>query len=125
MAYEEALQGISIPAGADLSLVAANQYKAVKLTTPGVVLGSVAGEATIGILQNLPKLGDPAKVGFSGVSKVRATATITKGAALTVRADGGVGPAATGNFVIGTALEAAVANDVISALLSPASAAKF
>lgn len=124
MAYEEALQGISIPAGADLS-AEANLYKVVKLAANGVVLGSVAGEANVGVLQNRPKLADPAKVGFSGVSKVKAGAAITKGAAITVRADGTVGPAAVGNFIVGTALEAAAAGDVISALLAPASAAKF
>lgn len=116
MAYEEALQGISIPAGADLS-ADTNLYKVVKLAAAGAVLGSVAGEATLGVLQNRPKLGEPAKVGFSGVSKVKAGAAITKGAALTVRADGTVGPAAVGNFVVGNALEAAATNDVISALL--------
>lgn len=124
MAYEEALQGISLPAGADLSAVA-KQYTAVKLATAGVIAASVAGEQVTGILQNGPKLGDPAKVGFSGVSKARAGAAITKGALVTTRADGTIGPAASTNFVIGQALEAAAANDVISVLLVPASAAKF
>lgn len=124
MAYEEALQGISIPAGADLS-ADTNLYKAVKLAANGIVTTTVAGEQATGILQNRPKLGDPGKVGFSGVSKAKAGAAITKGALITARADGTVGPAAATNFVIGQALEAAAANDVISVLLVPASAAKF
>lgn len=124
MAYEEALQGISIPAGADLSAVA-KQYTAVKLTTGGVVSATVAGEATVGLLQNLPKLGDPAKVGFSGVSKGKAGGTIAIGAYVSTNATGLLVAAATGNKIIGTALSAAVTNDIIPVLLAPASSSTF
>lgn len=125
MAYEEAVQGVNIPAGADLS-AATKQYTVVKVDNTGRVINTaVLGEASDGILQNLPKLGDPAKVGIGGVSKARAGGTITAGAKVTANATGLVVAAAAGNKIVGTALSAAVANDVIPVLLANPGQAAF
>jgi hypothetical protein len=124
MAYEEALHGISLNAGADLS-AASNLYNVVKVTSAGAVKTTVLGEAAIGILQSCEASGKPVKVGISGVSKAKAGGTIAAGAQVTASAAGLVVAAATGNKVLGVALTAAVANDVIPVLLAPAGVAAF
>ncbi|WIC89145.1 head fiber protein [Arthrobacter phage Ottawa] len=125
MAYEEAVQAVNINAGADLS-AAAKLYTPVKVDSTGrVVSTSVLGEAADGILQNLPKLNDPAKVAIGGVTKAKAGGTIAAGAKVTTSAAGQVVAAAAGNKIIGTALTAAVVNDVIPVLLAPPGTAAF
>lgn len=125
MAYEEALQGISLPSSADYT-AAANIYNIVKVTSTGtVVKTSVLGEASLGVLQNNPKAGDPAKVGFGGVSKVKTGGAITAGAQVTTSAAGLGVAAAVGNKIIGTALATAASGDIIPVLLAPPGTAAF
>lgn len=125
MAYEEALVGVSLNAGADLSAVA-KQYTAVKVNTNGdVISAATLGEFTLGIVQNLPKLGDPAKVGIAGISKAKTGGAITAGAQVTTSATGTIVAAAAGHKIIGTALTAAASGDIIPVLLGPPGVAAF
>jgi len=77
------------------------------------------GEISIGVLQNDPAAGEAALVQFLGTTKAVAGAAITKGARVTTGAAGKVEAAATGDYVIGRALEAAGADgDIIEVLLT-------
>jgi len=77
---------------------------------------AAAGAKAIGIVQDYPAVGplDAVRVRVSGVSKVRAAGAIAIGDTLMVADTTGrvqTATAATANFVIGRALEAAVAQD--------------
>jgi len=102
----------SLNAGADLSAL---QFGTVKVDASGdVVATSVAGEETLGVLQNKPTSGQVADVMTLGKTKARAGAAISAGALLMANASGKLITAATaGSHVIGVALEAAGAADVI------------
>jgi hypothetical protein len=126
------------PAGADLS-AAANLGKYVKMSTTTVVLCDTAGEASIGVLANLPALGDPAEVHCGRVTKVRAggvlavgsmlkTTTAGKAAAASLSvvntADaGGATDPVIGSHCMGILHEAATADgDLVTAWVAPCGA---
>lgn len=126
MAYEEALVSISQDAGADLSNQDANRYRGLTYGTDGrVVLIDAATDVPAGVLQNEPKEGSPARLGISGVSKVRAGGTIPAGSQISFGADGRAVVAAAGSYVVGTSKEAAVAGDIFSADISVVGAPKL
>jgi len=107
----------SFEAEADLS---AKQYYIMVLGTGAnqVNAASAQGAASIGVLQNDPQAGEAAMVRFLGTTKVVAGAAITKGARITTGATGKAEAAATGDYVIGRALEAAAADgDIIEIML--------
>ena len=88
--------------------------KAVKYDSNGdVVLASVAGEAVIGlaILTNAEIIakGEDVDIQVKEIGKAVAGAEIAKGAELAVDANGALVTATGGQFVIGTALQAATA----------------
>lgn len=96
-------------AGAPITGVAG---KAVKFDGTGnVVLGSVAGEAVIGIalLTNATdiKKGEDVDIQIKDIGKAVVGGTVAKGAELAVHTDGTLITATTGQFVIATALDAA------------------
>lgn len=66
----------SAAAGADLS-AEANLGKFVKLSAGTVVLCDTAGEKAIGVLANLPELGQPAEVHCGRVTKIRGGASLS------------------------------------------------
>ncbi|MCK4517852.1 DUF2190 family protein [Candidatus Babeliales bacterium] len=102
-------------ASVDLS---AHQYKCVLFTATGVALTAVNGKCD-GVLQNKPAAGASCTVAVYGKSKVVAAAAILKGANVTVDAAGKVKTAAIGNFILGTAMEAASADgDIISVIMT-------
>lgn len=98
----------SMIAGADLS---SNQFYAVKQnTTDRTVVLAGNGEAADGILINDPKSGNAATVVVFGRTLVEVgTGGLTAGALVGVEAGGKVVVAATGDIVIGRAVEAAAA----------------
>ena len=130
MTWEEG-QGLdtdfSLPASADLSAL---QYTFVKLDVNGKVVGcTVAGEKTIGVLQNKPKLGESAVIRPMGLSKVVASAAIAANDFLAVAGAGGTAKtasrlvAATGaaSNVAGIACRAAAAvNNIFTAFINAA-----
>lgn len=108
-------------ANADLS---ASQFCAVKLVNAsGTAQAAVAtqNDRTIGVLQNDPDAqGRAATVAVNGVTKAKAGAAITAGAALTVDNTGRVITVASSTeFEIGIALKSAgAANEIIPILLT-------
>ena len=106
-------------AAADYS---AKQYHIVKLGTNDneVTLATAATDVLLGTLMNTPTAGDTAEVqlrGKGGTAKVKLGGTVAKGDRLTT--DGNSKAIATttaGNQVLGIALYAGVANDVIEFL---------
>ncbi len=117
MAVEQALQSISIEAGADLS---AGQYKFVQVATDGQVdLVGSAGADAIGVLQNKPDAaGRAAKVGFSGISKVTLGGTVAMGAKVQSDASGDAILAASGDHVLGTCIKGGAVGEVGEVLLN-------
>lgn len=116
MASEGILSAIpGLKAAADLS---AKQFHVVKITGDNLVNVAGAGEHGCGILQNDPKLvGEAATVAFAGVSKAKAAGVITAGAKVASDGAGAIVAAASGDHVIGVALEGAASGDVFSVLL--------
>jgi hypothetical protein len=79
-----------------------------------------ATEVPRGILQNNPGSGQAATVAYLGQSKARAGAAITVDNFITTNGSGKVVAAGSGDIIIGTALEAAGAEDeIISVQLFP------
>jgi hypothetical protein len=118
VAYEGDLHVIpGLVASADLS---ADQFKIVKLDSNGkVALCTTLGGDHDGVLQNKPAAADrAASVGHLGVSKVLLGATVNAGANVSCRADSTGGPAASTHIVLGKAMEAGVAGDIVSVLLT-------
>lgn len=93
------------------------QFLGVKLSTAvdlTVNLTTASGERIIGVLQNKPSTGLAADVGFSGMTKAVAGASIDPGAEVMVSstAPGTFIPATTGLYAPGRALQAAVVGQV-------------
>ncbi len=105
------------PAGADLT---AKKYYLVKLNaTKQAILGAVATDSLIGVIQNKPKITEGALIRFGGTSKVVAGAAIAVGARVTTNAAGqAIATTTIGDTVIGQAVEAAGAlGDVIEIIM--------
>lgn len=100
-------------AGEDLS---AAQFHFVTLEADGQVdLADAAGENCIGILLNAPAAaGRAATVAISGKVMVEAGASVTAGDALQTNAAGEAITAATGDYVMGYALEDGVDGQIIA-----------
>lgn len=114
MAYEEGLRCITVPANADLS---SSQYSFVKLTNAsgkGRAALTGNGESALGVLQNKPSAaGDASTVGVRGVSKLKLGGAVTAGDPVSSDASGLGVSAATGDIVLGEALESGVSGDLI------------
>lgn len=101
-------------AGADLRT---HQFKFVKLNASGqVILCSVAGEKTIGVLQNKPNTGEVADIMPLGQSKLHCGAAVAAGAQIMTDASGrAITAATTGSTIQGWAFEAgAAAAEIVS-----------
>ena len=116
MAGESKLMSHSFNAAADLS---AKQYCFMKLSASKTVNTCGAGEAGIGVLQNDPDAaGKPAEVMLYGITNVIAGGTVAYNAALKSDSAGhAVSTTTDDELYMAIALEAAVDNDVFSALL--------
>jgi len=103
----------SFEAGEDLS---AAQFKFVTLESDGQVdLADAAGENCIGVLLNNPDAaGKAATVAISGKVMITCGDTVAAGAALQTDAAGDAITAATGDYVMGYALEAGVDGQIIA-----------
>ena len=99
-------------AGEDLSSA---QFKFVTLESDGQIdLADAAGENAIGVLLNDPAAGEAATVAISGKVMVTSGGTIAAGAQIQTDASGDALTAATGDVVLGYALEAAVDGQVFA-----------
>jgi len=110
-------------AGADLS-ASTNQFCFVKpdgVNDFSVILCAAATDVPIGVLQDTPSLGQAATVESIGISKVIAGGTITVGQEVGTDASGHAVPLTPGTdttkFVVGRALQSAVAGDIFSVFL--------
>lgn len=103
-------------AAADLS---ANQFYAVQqsVTSRQVALASAA-TAISGILQNTPKAGQPADIGFIGVTKAAiGTGGVTAGDQLQVEASSGKLITKTSGVQVAVAIETAAAGTLGTVML--------
>lgn len=118
MAYEVLGTGdtFTVPAGADLSAL---QYTFVDLNSSGAAVAPSNGARAVGVLQNAPTSGQAATVAKSGISKVVAGGSITRGASVTTNGSGAAIAATTGLQIHGVALYAADSGDIIPVLLKP------
>lgn len=110
-------------AGADLRNF---QYRVVRFAGAENVnvasndVSFAATEVPRGILQNNPNSGEAATVAYLGQSKARAGAAITVDTYITTNGSGKVVAVGSGDIAIGTAIEAAGAeDDIISVQLFP------
>lgn len=104
---------------------AMTKYEFVKLVGSETINAcDTQGERALGVLQEEVSAADAtngriASVRVLGISRVIAGATISEFDLLTVGADGRAEVAATGDVVVGTALQDAVDGDHMDILLSP------
>ena len=102
-------------AGEDLS---AKQFYFVKIDSNGAVALCGNGEAGMGVLENAPESGYAAEVLVNGIARVYAGAAVTKGYQVAADATGRAVRATTGEYILGTAIEAASdAGEMITILL--------
>lgn len=121
MARDEALTSITLEAGQDLS---AKQYFFVSMSSDGQIDPTGDGAAAIGVLQNDPSAaGRAAEVGIAGRTMVKAGGTIAAGAQVASDAAGEAVTAASGDVVLGTALQSAVDGDTFAMVFQPRGAA--
>lgn len=110
------LQGYDIgwlTASADLS---AKQYFIVDISGDGTITtAGSAGQAVLGVLQNDPESGQVAIVRTSGVSKVKVgTGGLTAGQLVQADADGTAIAGASGDYVIGMALNTGAEGSLVA-----------
>lgn len=105
-------------ASADLS---SYQYRFVKLASDTTIAICGAGEVPLGILQNDPESGEVGNVMILGISKLNASAAISRHAYVASAANGqGVATTTDDTAVGGMAIEAATADgDEIDVILTP------
>lgn len=116
MAYEEAGKVITLPANADLS---ANQYAFVVVNTSARVALASNGADAIGVLVNDPAAaGRPAAIQIDGVAKLKVgSGGLTMGDNVAADTNGVAITAATGDAILGKALETVAAGGIASVLL--------
>lgn len=111
MAVMQSRNNRTFIAGADLSSA---QFKFVTLESGGtVIVANSAGENVIGVCLAGAASGNAVTVCVSDSVMVEAGGTITAGAAVQTGADGTALAAASGDYVLGYAREAAVDGQII------------
>ena len=111
------------------SNLSAGQYCFVKAasTAGQVKLATSATSAVLGVLQNDPTAGQPADVCAYGETKVKAVASLTFGATITVNSSAYAAASQTtaGTVIVGRALEASATSGDLIRILVDASGAKY
>ena len=122
MASEERVTTLSLPAAADHS---SNQYKFGAVNTSGQVAVCGDGAKADGVIYNNPAAaGRATTLAIGGRVKVMAGGAVTVGDDLSSDASGRAVPVVSGDFTLGTALEAAsAAGDIISMIFQPSNIA--
>jgi hypothetical protein len=124
MAYEQQQICISKAAASDLS---ANQYCFVKMSGSGadtVTVCTAQGEQAIGVLQNKPKTGQPARICICGVTKLYSDDIIDDQEQITTETNGHADIAASSDYVLGISLHGGTCadGDIITAAVNCISA---
>lgn len=115
MAYKESENCITLEAGADLSAI---QFYFVAVAADGQVDACGDGAVAVGVLQNDPAAaGRAAQVATSGVTRVKCGGTVTRGGPVASDAAGLAVDAASGDIILGEALETGATNTIISVML--------
>lgn len=116
MSFEIPGFSFTLDAAADLST---HQHKAVVVDGNGrAALAGTQGVMVAGILQNKPNaLGVAAAILHSGITKMVASAAISRGAKVTTTNAGKAVTSASTNITLGVALEAATADGQVIAVL--------
>lgn len=118
MAVKEALVLVSGEASGDLS---GSQYCGVVIDTNGRVALAGVGSNCAGVLYDKPAaLGRACAYGISGKSPLRAGGNITKGTKVAPDSNGAFVAIGSGDRGFATALEAASAGQIFTALIDPA-----
>jgi len=114
-------QLISLVAGQDLS---AKQHHFVSVAADGQIDPTGDGASAVGVLKTKPDAaGKAATVCIGGRTKVKVGAGgVTQGGDVASNANGEAVDAATGDVVLGTALETGAAGDVMSIIFDPRNA---
>lgn len=122
MAYKENQTCITLEAGADLS---AKQFFFVSVAADGQVDPTGDGLLADGVLLNDPAAaGRAAEVCIGGITRVECgTVGVTAGDDIASDANGNAVTAATGDIILGTALETGADGEVISIIFEPRGAA--
>lgn len=108
---------IPLKAGADLS---SSQYCLVKVNDENEVVVATAGtDKIIGVVQNTPVSGEVAEVAIAGRTKIKASAGIADGVAVTATTGGkGVGTTTPGDCAIAITLTTVSnANEIVDAVI--------
>jgi len=117
MAYNYTEQLVTLEAGADLS---AKQFFFVSVSADGQVDPTGDGAHADGVLQNDPAAaGRAAVVAVGGIVKVSCGGTVTRGGPVASDASGEAVNAASGDVILGTALETGADGGVIAMLFAP------
>ena len=112
MAVMQSRDTRTLIAGEDLSSA---QFKFVTLEADSQVdLADAAGERALGVLLNQPTAGKAATVAMTGKVMVEAGAAVTAGDEIQTDANGDAITAATGDVVMGYALEDAVDGQIFA-----------
>jgi len=110
---------LNIPVGAATDL-SQKRYHLVSFGAAGLITQSTSPTASTaaGVVQNAPRAGEDATLGYLGKSKVVAGPAISVNALFTTTASGRATTAASGQMVFGRALSASAADgEVITSLL--------
>jgi hypothetical protein len=117
MALKQNAHSVTIPAGSDLS---AAQFKFVEVNSSGQLALAGDGAHADGVLQDTPAAaGRAGLVDIGGITKVKCGAAVTAGGPVASDAAGLAVNAATGDVILGTALETGASGRIISMLFHP------
>jgi hypothetical protein len=117
MAFEENKISVTLPASGNLS---ASQYCFVEVNSSGQAAVAGDGAHADGILQNDPAAaGRAAEVAIGGVVKVLCGGVVTRGGPVGSDAAGKAVNAASGDIILGTALETGANGAIIAMLFHP------
>jgi len=122
MAYKNSQTSVTLVSGDNY---AAKQFFFVSMSSDGKVDPTGDGAAAIGVLLNDPAAdGRAAEVCIGGITRVECgTAGVTAGDAVASDSAGNAVTAATGDVILGTALETGADGEVISIIFQPRGAA--
>lgn len=117
MARKESQTCITLEAGVDLS---AKQFFFVSVSADGQIDPTGDGAHADGVLQNDPSAaGRAAEVAIGGVVQVICGGVVTRGGPVASDTNGEAVDAATGDVILGTALETGADGQVISMIFHP------
>lgn len=121
MAFSDGMNTVTLVAGQDLS---AKQFYFVSVSADGKIDPTGDGASADGVLQNDPAAdGRAAEVAIGGIVKVMCGGVVTRGGNVASDASGTAVDAATGDVILGKALETGATGSVISIIFQPRGAA--